>query len=189
MSSYTLFEDKQVFVIWDWVWVDGAEDEDDNSSAASLPQDDQHNTDESGSEEISDSEDLVPSITHTVIFKCIGATKEHRYQELLALAKQKKSTGETVPVKLEKEPSNPIDSHAIAFMCKADKQWERIGYVVKEALPDVHKAIDDDKIIKVFFDWIRYIVYFKPPGLYAGIAITKNGSWSKTVTQSSCARN
>ena len=127
MSSYTLFEDKQVFVIWDWVWVDGAEDEDDNSSAASLPQDDQHNTDESGSEEISDSEDLVPSITHTVIFKCTGATKEHRYQELLALAKQKKSTGETVPVKLEKEPSNPIDSHAIALCVKQTNSGRGLG--------------------------------------------------------------
>lgn len=53
-------------------------------------------------------------------------------------------------MKLKKEPSNPIDSQAIAFMCRADKEWERIGYVVKEALPDVHKAIDNNKIIKIF---------------------------------------
>ena len=93
--------------MWDWEWVDCSEDDDGDSIVASLSQDEH---DESESQDSSDSEDVVPNITHTVIFKCIGATKEHRYQELLGLAKQKKSVGETVPVKLEKEPSNPIDS-------------------------------------------------------------------------------
>lgn len=149
------------------VWVDCPEDNDSNFVVASLSQDEH---DESESQNSSDSEDEVPDITHTVIFKYIGATKEHCYQELLGLAKQKKSAGEIVPIKLEKEPSNPIDSQAIAFMCKADKEWEKIGYVVKEALPDMHKAIDNNKIIKVFFDWIKLIVCFKPPGLYVGIS-------------------
>jgi len=73
-----------------------------------------------------------------VVFKCIGVTKEHRYQELLGFAKQKRKDGNTVPVKLQNEPSNNIDSQSIAFMCKADRDWEWIGYVVSEALPDVH---------------------------------------------------
>ena len=175
--------------MWDWEWVDCSEDDDGDCVVASSSQEehkcDEDEHDESESHDSSDSED-VPNITHTVIFKCIGVTKEHRYQDLLGLAKQKKRVGETVPVKLKKEPSNPIDSQAIAFMCKADKEWERIGYVVKEALPDVHKAIDNNKIIKVFFDWIRFIACFKPPGLYAGIAITLNGTWSNAVIQSSC---
>lgn len=130
---------------------------------------------------------MVPNITHTVIFKYIGATKEHQYQEFLGLAKQKISVGGTVPVKLEKEPSNLIDSQAITLMSKADKEWERTGYAVKEALLDVHKAIDSNKIIKVFFDWNKFIVSLKPPGLYAGISIALNGTWSNTVLQSSCA--
>jgi len=168
VSLYILFRGTQVFVIWDWV--DGSEDVD--SSEESVPQDDY----DYKSDDTSDNDDPVPSITHTVIFKCIGVTKKHRYQELLALAKQKKTSGKIVPVKLEKEPSNPVDLYSIAFMCKVDKEWERIGYVITEALPDVHKAIDNDKIIKVYFGWIKFIVYFNPPGLYAGIAITLNGS-------------
>ena len=36
-----------------------------------------------------DDNDGIPAITHTVIFKCIGAHKEDEYQEHLALAKKK----------------------------------------------------------------------------------------------------
>ena len=68
-------------------------------------------------------------------------------------------------------------------MCQADTDWERIGYVVSEALPDVNDAMDNNKIIKVYFDWIKYVVYFKYPGWYAGITVTRNGNWSNIVTQ------
>ena len=54
----------------------------------SIPQDDCAQHDES--KDSSDCMDPVPNITLTVIFKCIGVTKENRCQELLALAKQKK---------------------------------------------------------------------------------------------------
>jgi len=29
--------------------------------------------------------------------------------------------------------SNPVDSHAIAFECRVNDQWERIGYVLHVA--------------------------------------------------------
>jgi len=99
------------------------------------------------------------------------------------LASKKIKDGETVSVQLQKEPANCYDSHAIAFMCKAEKNWERIGYVVTEALPDVHKAMDANKILRVNFDWIKLKFPIKNPGWYAGITITLNGTWSKTVTR------
>ena len=45
----------------------------------------------SGSDDSSNEkeDDDIPAITHSVVFKCIGCTKELRYQELLALASQK----------------------------------------------------------------------------------------------------
>ena len=60
-------------------------------------------------------------------------------------------------------------------MCKLDKSWERIGFVVQEALDEVHEAIRNKKILGVSFDYIKYIVEFKKPGWYAGIKITRNG--------------
>jgi len=89
-----------------------------------------------------------------------------------------------VPVKLEKEPSNPVDSRAVAIMCCINDVWERIGYIVKEALDDVHMAIEQKKILKIQFDWIKFIVHYKKPGWYAGIMITRNGDWSPTVLRS-----
>ena len=73
-----------------------------------------------------ETKDDIPAITHSVVFKCIGCTKEFCYQELLAQVSQKIKKGEAVPVKLEKKPNNPYDSNAIAFMCQAEKDWERI---------------------------------------------------------------
>ena len=64
----------------------------------------------------------VPLITHSVIFKCIGHLKESRYQEVLASAKKKMAQGIDVPVKIVKEPHNPVDARAIAFMCCVDEE-------------------------------------------------------------------
>lgn len=183
-ANYQFFEGTQVFVIWNWEWLedidivsDGEVSNGNDLEPSTIDTDDDEEEADHG----------VPAITHSVVFKCIGATKEMRYQELLALASRRMRNGELVPVKLQKEPGNPFDSNAVAFMCQADTDWERIGYVVSEALPDVNNAMDNDKIIKVYFDWIKYVVYFKYPGWYAGITVTRNGNWSNIVTQS-CAR-
>ena len=85
------------------------------------------------------------------------------------------------------EPDNQYDSKAIAFMCKLDNSWERIGYVVQEALDEVHEAIRNKKILGVSFDYIKYIVHFKNPGWYTGIKITRNGEWSQKVLRSRAA--
>ena len=177
-----------MFVMWNWQWLEDSDSEQDGVVSGDEPGDAApSNSEESGNNEEAE-DDNIPAITHTVVFKCIGCTKELRYQELLVLANQKRKKGEDIPVKLEKEPSNPFDSNAIAFMCLVENNWERIGYVVSEALADVNEAISNNKILKTFFSWIKYIVYYKQPGWYAGISVTRNGSWSRTVMQS-CAKN
>ena len=67
---------------------------------------------------------------------------------MLIDAGKKHRKGESFPVKLEREPDNPYDCNAIAFMCKLDDKWERIGYVVTEALSDVSTAIRNKKSSK-----------------------------------------
>lgn len=99
-------------------------------------------------------EDEIPAITHSLTFKCIGSTKEAHYQEVLAWANRKIRKGQTAQVKLKKETDNPCDANTIAFMCKTGTDWERIGYIVSEALPDVNEALAQKKIMKMYFDWI-----------------------------------
>ena len=72
----------------------------------------------------SEDEDTIPEITHTVVFKCIGAHKERQYHKTLALASQKLKDNSKVQVKLQPEPDNRYDAKAIAFMCKInDSGW------------------------------------------------------------------
>lgn len=174
ISKYKL-HCQQVFVIWKWTW---------KQEESECERDDDPigvDTDTSSEEsEVHSSEDEL-QITHSVVFKCIGCTKEGRYQHILSMASKKIKQGQAVSVKLQKEPDNVKDSRAIAFVCNANCQWERIGYVVREALDAVCHAMDNNLINEVRFDWIKYIVHFKNPGWYAGVAINKSGRWPTSV--------
>ena len=128
-----------------------------------------------------------PVVTHSVIFKCMGTVKERKYQlELLAAAISLKiRNGKTVPLRLRPEPNNPKDSNAIAIDCQIESDWERIGYIVHEALNGVHHAIQCDSIVSVKFEWVKYKTHWSrsAPGWYCGIAITKKGNWPAEVVQ------
>lgn len=176
MNHLTLIEDV-VFVIWDWEWIE--QDSGSDMSAASIlaPALD---SEDDNSDDAPDSSE----VTHSVTFKCMGSTKELRYQEYLAKIAQRRSKGEVVPCRLKPEPTNPVDSQAIAFETEVDGVWQIIGYVVKEALCDVHKALAAKKVISVSFDWVKYQLYWRAPGWYAGINVTRLGKWSSTVIHS-----
>ena len=90
--------------------------------------DDTHEEEELHEEE---SEDVVNSSEaesaeslNTVTFKCIGATRDIQYQKILRIACERIRNGYFVPVCITPEPDN---IKAIAFECKLDEKWERIG--------------------------------------------------------------
>ena len=91
-----------------------------------------------------------------------------------------------VDVKLVPEPENPFDAKAISFVTFCDGKWHRIGYVVREALDDVHSAMNDNQIMNVCFDWVKYRIHWvlSGPGHYAAINVTKQGKWSPVVCKS-----
>ena len=126
---------------------------------------------------------------YTVVFKCIGATRDQKWQSSLRAARDKQDKGETIPVRLQPEPNNIRDPKAIAFECLLEGKWARIGYIVRELLDEVHESIDKKVIVNVEFDWIKYMTNwtFSGPGYYAGIALTKKGPWSNKAISSSSA--
>ena len=170
----------EVLVLWDWSWVEAESNEDTDSEAGS---ESEVHSDEDESISDASAHDGIPEITHSVVFKCIGVLKEHRYQEILATAAQKMREGIIIPVRLTKEQQNPVDARAIAFECKVDTRWERIGYVVREALDATHEANDKGDIMKVQFDWVKYSVQFQNRGFYACVKITRRGEWPRHVLQ------
>ena len=150
------FVPEGVIVVWDWVWLEASdndaseyESQSQDYSNPHLESDDMESSVESDHEqetEISSSPQL-----HTVTFKCIGTTHDANAQQVLMQVSQQLERGEIVPVMVVPEPDNQYDSQAIAFKCKVEEEWHRIGYVVKEALAHVHSALTQDKITDVSF--------------------------------------
>ena len=183
------FSKQQVFIIWKWTW------EDEHAMETSSSSDVSSNPDEleepSSEPTVSSSEDTpeleTNKIKHSVVFKCVGVKKEKYIEKVLISTSRKLDNGEHVPVRIRPEPDNPVDARAIAFECNVSNKWQRIGYVVQEAVEAVHYALEKNVITEVKFDWIKYIVhwYRSGAGWYTGITITKQGKWQPVVRSAS----
>ena len=84
---------EQVLVFWKWKWQDSAPlaPEDHNNSDSDEDSDEGCCSDSEGGEDTDTEGDNFDStlITHSVIFKCVGVTKDNHSQEILAMAAQK----------------------------------------------------------------------------------------------------
>ena len=56
-------------------------------------------------------------------------------------------------------PFNQYDSSAIAIEGFVDHSWERVGYLVREVLENVHTAQQDNKIVLVELQCMGKIYY------------------------------
>ena len=106
-----------------------------------------------------------------------------RMQSTLRQACDRMLMGWSVPVRMRPEPTNVADSRAIVFECELDGKWERIGYVVKEILDQVHTALSAHLIMAVKFKYIKYVTHWtrSGPGYFAAIEVTKFGPWDHHV--------
>ena len=165
--------------MWEWNWLNLHLSPPRSLQSSSQPEE-TSNHDQSSLDAIPTSTNNV-TIEHTIRFKCIGSTKEHEYQE--ALAKASRLIIKELKVDIFPEPNNPCDAQAISFKCHLDWTWVTVGYIVREALQDVHQAIANQDIISVKFGWIKFKMNWHRSGFgwYAGIDITKRGEWSLAV--------
>ena len=65
-----------------------------------------------------------------------------------------------------------------------------MGYIVNEILDYVHLAISRSEIVSVELSWIKYISDWtrSGPGIFAGIKVTKQGSWPHSVVKVASTR-
>lgn len=180
---------EKVPVVWAWTYHIGASNEKDKSSILNDSDVVEGGADEANITNFEECQDTVTNVKchdHTVIFKCIGATRDKTCMATVIEMCQRWQ-GKTIPVRMRPEPNNVKDSSAIAFDCCVDGKWLCIGYVVPEVLDEVHDVINRQLIIE--FDWIKYKSSwaYSCPGFFAGISITKRGCWSdRVVGRSSC---
>ncbi len=151
---------------------------------------DEYKENASDNDDDTDADEISPSDTHTVTFKCIGASRSANYQAPLKKASALLREGHSVPMKLVAEPDNPVDSKTIAFKCQIGEKWFTIGYIVSEALDHVHKEITKNNIHSVEFSWARYLMtwYRCGPGYYAGINVTIRGKWPQVGVKCASTR-
>ena len=129
-----------MYIVWEWELAAVGEElqSDDNQASGSFGYDCSAdlvsecsvcNTSDSEPEE---AETCTTTLQHSVKFKCVGVTLDASYQTVLRRARDLRNAGVNVPVRLQPEPNNPVDSKAtcIAFICEVDDKWKRIGYVV-----------------------------------------------------------
>ena len=123
-----------VLVIWEWKFPDAADE--DVNSVCSAEEDDSETCDSNDE----DQDELLE--TDTVVFKCIGVTKDPLYQDTLTKAATMLREGRDVSARTTPAPTNPFDAHAILFECNVGSGWKAIGYVVKELCTDVQEALN-----------------------------------------------
>ena len=194
-TTLSLMENRALF-LWKWTWVDGeieseSEDDIERTDITIIPETPPELSDEDDADKLIDTTNDV-NVVHTVTFKCIGCTRDVKYQKTLEnINELRRANGmelDNVECRIMPEPQNPFDARAIAFQCYINSKWQTIGYVVKEALDDVHLASQQKCILGVKLEWVKYIIYWQTPAWYAGVSMTKRGEWSKIVLTSQSAK-
>lgn len=173
----------EILVIWNGDYCIDDDTSTKEFDEESLRQDDIDNVEDDSACDSDDNTVTLPDVPHTVVFKCIGASRDSHSQLILQTARNVIASGGTVPVRMRPEPTNIFGSQAIVFECELNSKWNKIGYVVTEILDHVHAAISSSSIMAVNFRFIRYVTHWtvSGPGYYAGISVTKNGPWSGLV--------
>lgn len=82
--------------------------------------------------------------------------------------------------KLQAEPDNPLDKHAIAVYVISSADYEKVGYIATEMTQFVHPVLKDPSF-QVSVKSIWFFTVFLMIGFYFTINITKSGPWDKTV--------
>ena len=67
--------------------------------------------------------------------------------------------------------------------------WQVIGYIVREAVNEVHEALTANKVIKVALDWVKFQLQWRSVGWYAGVNISRSGQWSHTIIHCQSSRD
>lgn len=103
-----------VCILWEWNWNDDHIEMDSQGSATFPNESSSEALSEFEASHIEDDRSSVATTTHTITFKCIGATPSPKFQETLKYSSELLEDGCEVSM-TSSEVTNLNDSHAIAF--------------------------------------------------------------------------
>lgn len=82
-------------------------------------------------------------------FKLRGSTFHNVFQLALKNCQQKRANKEEIACKLQVQPVNIKDENAIVAQAYLDDRWQSLGYIPKEKIPKVTKAMLAEEVKEV----------------------------------------
>jgi hypothetical protein len=123
--------------------------------------------------------------THCWPFKMLGTchstSRQHALEEAFSYLEE---YNRPVFTKIEAEPENVHDKHAIAVYIMSSSDYEKVGYIPSELTKYIHPILKDPNL-DVSVNRIRFCTTFQKIGFYLTIDITKKGLWDIAVVKAS----
>ena len=139
----------------------------------------------SGNDEHQSENKETAETTHCLPFKVLGICHSACRQSVLEEAfSYLGEYNRPVFVKIEAEPENVHDRHAIAVYVISSSGYEKVGYIASELTEYVHPILKDPDL-EVSVNPIQFCTTFQKIGFYLTIDVTKNGLWDNAVVKAS----
>lgn len=123
--------------------------------------------------------------THCLPFKVLGTCHSTCRQSALEEAfSYLEEYNRPVFAKIEAEPENMHDKHAIAVYIMSSEDYEKVGYIPSELTKYIHPILKDPDL-EVTVNRIRFCTTFQRIGFYLTIDITRKGLWYNAVVKAS----
>ena len=118
-------------------------------------------------------------VLHAERFKLRGSTFHNGFQLALKKCQQKWANKEEIACKLQVQPVNIKDENAIVAQAYLDERWQSLGYIPKEKIPKVTKAMMAEEVQEVKLEHVfRVFVGDCKQHKYIGhIVVIKRRRW------------
>ena len=112
-------------------------------------------------------------------FRLTGCNMREEFQKTLELCRTHMLKNENIPVRLQRETTNPVDENAIVFQVQVpgNDSWRNVGYVAVDKIPKVSAALVNQEITEMVMDIPRFGHSARIPGYFSSVTVTKKNKW------------
>ena len=145
-----------------------------NNAATSI----EEQIDESQSQEVQETRHCLP---FKVLGTCHSTSRQDALEEAFSYLHEH---NRPIFARIEAEPENAHDKHAIAVYISSSSGYEKVGFIARELTKYIHPILND-RHTDVDVHKIRFCTTFQKIGFYLSINITKKGLWDDEVVKAS----
>jgi len=112
-------------------------------------------------------------------FRLTGCNMRQNCQFTLRLCRAHMLEKRPVQIRVEPEPTNPVDRNALCFQVQLpeDLTWHTVGYVAADKISKVRSAYDNHEIMEMEMEIPHFGHSARVPGYFSTVHIVKQGKW------------